>query len=218
MPTYILVGFAALIVIAVGLTLRWFHNRSAASKREQHIKVLQGTFGVKSKSGADADASKAPAKAGADTGAKKPGMSLMVHPDADGLRVNGAWLNEVIYYTGDPNPFHGTRNSVRNAQSRARSLQEKCRAARKEQNWESAEELIESAFQELNSGMRQDHWYAADLFHEIGKVRYEQGRYVEAREFWEKAEMVCQEWPTMCHNITPTVESNLKLVRGMLGF
>jgi len=212
MNNYYLVGIAALIVIAVGLLLRWYHKRSAAARDERHLRSLQHTLGIQPGVRAKGDGDKG--KVGSDV--KKPNTALVVY--SDGLRVNGAWLNEVKYFTGDPNPLYGTKQSVRDAQSRARGHYEKCRAARKEQNWELAEQHLEAAFQELDKGMRRDHWFAAELFHQQGRIRYEQGQYGEARDLWEKAEMVWHEWPTMCHNLLPTIEANLKLVRGYLGF
>lgn len=220
MNQHYLVGIAALIVIAVGLLLRWYHQRFVAGKRERHIKLLQKSLGIKP--GPAGGPEKKPAQ---DDGTKskdppkKPmTTALMVRPDPDVLRTNGAWVNEVAFFTGDPNPLFGTRNSVRDAQSRARALHDKCSAARKQKNWQLCQELIDDAFQELNSGMRRDHWFAAYLHNQHGCIRYEQGFYVEAREIWERAEMVCHEWPVQCGDVLKTIEGNLKLVTDMLGF
>lgn len=217
---YYLIGIAALIVVAVGLLLRWYHKRSVAAKKERHIGFLQQSLGIKP--GPAVDASKKPVQ---DAGkgkeppvVKKPNTSLVVYQDPDALRVNGAWVNQIAYFTGDPDPLHGTRTTVRDAQSRARALHEKCSAARKQKNWQLCEELIEAAFQELNKGMRRDHWYAAHLHNQHGCIRYEQGFYIEAREIWERAEMVCHEWPVQCGDVQKTIEGNLKLVTDMLGF
>lgn len=219
---YYLVGIAALIVVAVGLLLRWYHLRSVASKKESHIKLLQQSLGitpgpaVASKKDEGKKGTEVPKKG---TEVPKQSTALMVRPaDADALRTNGAWVNQVAYFTGDPDPLFGTRNLVREAQARARSLHDKCSAARKQKNWQLCQELIESAFGELNKGMRRDHWYAAHLHNQHGCIRYEQGFYTEAREIWERAEMVCHEWPVQCSDVQKTIEGNLKLVTDMLGF
>jgi tetratricopeptide (TPR) repeat protein len=202
---YYPVGLAALIVLAAAAVLYWYHRRNASNRETERIKALQWTLGIKPGVGQGK-----PAEVQRST-------ALAVIPNQDVLPVNGAWL-QTMNFTTEPDPLFNSRSLVRDAQSRARAIHDKIEVARKQRNWELADQLIQDALHELAVGMRLDHWYAADLCNQHGCVVYEQGRYVEAREIWEKAEMICHEWPDKCRHLLPTVESNIKLVTGMLGF
>jgi len=181
-----------------------------------------GSTGGKSN---DSTGGKPEATSGAPLGAgksaepppKKPSMALMVHPDANGLRVNGPWLT-TMNCTIEPLPMFGDRKSVDAALARAKRFNADADAARRRRDWNAADEHIRKALAEVDATLKRDHWYAADVLNEYGCVRYDQGFYGEAREIWSQAEQICEDWPSRCAYLLPTVQSNLKRVKNELGF
>lgn len=151
---------------------------------------------------------------------KPPTNALIpyVPPDAvrdDHVRVNNHHLFTAVV---EPNPLISTRAQARQAYDRAKKQIELSMAARKRHDYDTAETHAYSALDEVHGGMKRDHWYAADVLNMLGCLKYDRGFYLEARELWEQADEVALEWFEQCRHIAPTIESNLKLVRGMLGF
>ena len=117
----------------------------------------------------------------------------------------------------EPVPLTVSSMAVERAQQRARARMDSSIRYRNQGNEEQALEQAEAALAEL-SVLKRDHWYAAEILNLIGCLQYDRGFYLEAREIWEQAQSICLEWPERVDNVLKTVESNLKLVSGMLGF
>lgn len=217
-------GATALLVVGVRRHLK----RRAEQQKQVHIVLLRETLGIKpdpetvdGAGGADKistqPSSSSPSSPTKGRDKKPPTTALMLHPDADGLRVNGPWL-ETILHTIEPEPNFGTRATVREAHSRARALYDQCGALRRQHKYQEAEERIREALNVVSAGIKRDHWFTAEVLNQLACVRYEQAFYSDAREIWQQAEQVCQEWPSQCQSTLVQIQDNLKLVRGMLGF
>jgi tetratricopeptide (TPR) repeat protein len=221
----ILIAAAALAgALAIAAGLRRYAQHRSKRRDEEHIANLQATLGikpgVKSSDKASPDVSQSGTKVPAQSDkpvTKSPGTALIVHPDADGLRVNGPWL-QTVNFTIEPAPIHGTRQAVNAALDRAKRHNNACNEARKKRRYDEAEGHIEKALAEVHSGLRRDHWYSADVLNQLGCLTYERGNLSEAREIWWQAEQICQEWPKACAYLLPTVQDNIARARKELGF
>lgn len=217
-----LIGAAALLGLTVAVigARRLVKNRKARQE-ERYFAGLRQTLGIKpgaqagGEKGADAKVVLAPPAVAAV--AKGPGTALMLHPDANGLRVNGKWLT-TMNYTVEPDPIHATRYQVGAALERARRHNSACNEARKQHRWDEAQGHLDKAMAEVESVLRRDHWFTAEVLNQLGCLTYERGNYVEARSIWCQAELICEEWPNFCKNILPTIQKNLERVKSELGF
>lgn len=151
---------------------------------------------------------------------KPPTNALIPYVPPDAVRDDHVRVNNHDLFTAvvEPNPLISTRAQARQAYDRAKKQIELSIAARRGHDYDTAETHAQSALDEVHGGMKRDHWYAADVLNMLGCLKYDRGFYLEARELWEQADEVALEWFEQCRHIAPTIESNLKLVRGMLGF
>jgi hypothetical protein len=118
-----------------------------------------------------------------------------------------------------PRPVHGASAiDLSHAENRAIRHLEACSNARNRKNLVEAKQHAEKAAAEVRRYLKVDHWFQAELLNMLGCIKYDEGFYLEARNLWECAENVASEWPDKCSRLIPTIESNLKLVRGTLGF
>ncbi|MBX3073363.1 tetratricopeptide repeat protein [Candidatus Obscuribacterales bacterium] len=219
MRNYLIGAVALFGLAAVGV--RQFLRKREDRKQERHFRHLRQMLGVKPgvKDGGceiEKPAGKVvpPAVAPRQSG---PGTALILHPDAKGLRVNGSWLT-TMNCTVEPEPVHCSRREVNVALERARRHNSACDKARRQHRWEEAQAHVDRAMAEVESHLRRDHWFCAEVLNQLACLTYERGNFVEAREIWWQAEQVCEEWPNYCKNIAVTVQENLDRVRGELGF
>jgi hypothetical protein len=215
-----LIGAAALFALAA-VGVRQFLRKLEDRKQERHFRHLRQMLGVKPgvKDG-ECELEKPAAVVVPPVVAPKarvPETGLMLHPDANGLRVNGPWLT-TMNFTVDPEPVHCSRRDVNAALERARRHNSACDAARRQHRWEEAQVHVDKAMAEVESNLRRDHWFSAEVLNQLACLTYERGNFVEAREIWCQAEQVCEEWPNFCKHIATTVQENLARVRRELGF
>ena len=210
-----LIGAAALLGLTV-VVLRARRFMRSRKEQERHFAELRKVFSITSP-GESSEGIVGVVPRVVAAVAKAPGTALMLHPDANGLRVNGSWLT-TMNYTVEPEPIHSTRYLVSAALERARRHNSACNEARSQHRWEEAQAHVDKAMAEVEGGLRRDHWFVAEVLNQLGCLAYERGNYTEAREIWCQAEMVCEEWPNFCANILPTIQKNLERVKSELGF
>jgi hypothetical protein len=117
-----------------------------------------------------------------------------------------------------PRPLGISNVAIEEAQLRAAQHMYRCTNARNRRDYPQARQALALAITEVQSKLRIDHWYTADVLNMAGCIEYDEGFYVKAREYWEVANNVACEWPDRCADIRPTIEKNLQLVKGTLGF
>jgi hypothetical protein len=208
-----LIGAAALFGLAAGL--RHILRNRREQKQERQFGVLRQLLGIHP--GVKGDSSGGVVSPAVAPQKQSPGTALILHPDANGLRVNGSWLT-TMNLTIEPEPLHATRKQVNSALERARKHIACCQTARRNHQWEEAQRHVDNAMAEVELGLRRDHWFLAEVLNQLACLTFERGEFVEAREIWWAAEEVCEEWPDRCKLIATTIRENLDRVRGELGF
>ncbi|MBX9666910.1 MAG: tetratricopeptide repeat protein [Candidatus Obscuribacterales bacterium] len=205
MDTILTIVIALAGLIALAAIGRWY-NRRVATERWRREQSLRHNMADK------------PPVAPQKTTPKAVGPAKKESATDDGIKVNGAWLHQ-MNNTTEPKPNFGTRTSLRQSLERAKTAMAACSAARKRQDKEEAEKQCELALTEVQNELRRDHWYTAEVLNMLACLRYDHGFYTEARDVWEEAEQICEEWPTKhTDEVLKTIRNNLKQVRGTLGF
>ncbi len=213
MDTTVVIVFALAGLIGLAALGRWY-NRRAATERWRRQEMLRHSMADKPKPPANAPKSAPKATPPAD---KLSAKTKKESPSGDAIPVNGAWLHQMNNST-EPDPIFGSRTTVRQSLERAKAAMAACSAARKRHAKDEAEEQCQLALTEVHSGLRRDHWYAAEVLNMLACLRYDHGFYTEARDIWQEAEQICEEWPKQTEEVLKTVRNNLKQVRGTLGF
>ncbi len=117
-----------------------------------------------------------------------------------------------------PDPLFGTKVSVQQSYLRAKKHVAEALAARREHNYQLAEEIVRKALDEVHSELRRDHWYTPEVLNALGCILYDQGRNGEARAIWEEAEQIALEWDEQCAYIMQTLQNNINLAKKRMGF
>ncbi|MBX9695206.1 MAG: tetratricopeptide repeat protein, partial [Cyanobacteria bacterium] len=129
-------------------------------------------------------------------------------------RQREVFPDQALLFSG---PIHYCATAVNEAYRRSSQHVALATQARQRQDHEAAAKHLDDAFKEV-SYLKNDHWYLADLWNFKGCLLYDQGFHQEAREIWERALLIAEEWPEKTKFSLPTIQSNLALARGTLGF
>lgn len=215
METSVVILLAVAGLIGLALIGRWY-NKRVATERWRREQLLRHSMADKPPgNAAPKQQPKNTAPPQAKQSVKAPKKSS---PADEAMPVNGAWLHQ-MNNTTEPEPNFGSRTEIRQSLERARAAMAACSAARKRHAKDEAEEQCQLALAEVHKVLRRDHWYCAEVLNMLGCLRYDHGFYTEARDLWEEAEQICEEWQTkQTEEVLKTVRNNLKQVRGTLGF
>ncbi|MCB9466693.1 MAG: tetratricopeptide repeat protein [Candidatus Obscuribacterales bacterium] len=93
-----------------------------------------------------------------------------------------------------------------------------CQRAEEEERWEDAEAYARSALRKTDRNLGRDHWYAVHALAWLGHLSYREGRYSEAREYFEKAVCIGKEWYVKVAPDLIRIEKDLAKCTDLLGF
>ena len=93
-----------------------------------------------------------------------------------------------------------------------------CQRADEEERWEDAEAYARSALRKVDRNLGRDHWYAVHALAWLGHLSYRDGRYSEAREYFEKAVCIGKEWYSKVAPDLLRIEKDLAKCTDLLGF
>ncbi len=218
--------------VLLGLSLHQLSKRRAASKRDDDIQRLRWSLGLEGGNQTRAGPEAAPEDADAIWVDYFEGIEIPPVRNGSNLAQDESG-EEAERYTAvvEPVPFFGTRVSVRQSWCRASRHLAALDRAMGSGNLALAGEFANASLQEVRNHLRHDSWYTAWVVNHIGCLRFEQARelqengfteeaiqrYAEARAFWEWALQDCSEWFEQCHELIPTVRSNLSLIPRIWG-
>lgn len=140
------------------------------------------------------------------------GLAPIVPDSAHGQRID---YRQDPAHSGSQTDFHFFSRRFMNEIDR---ILERCQQAANRDDLEEAERLAHSALRKVDRNLGRDHWYAFHALGWLGQLRYRAGYLVEAREYWEKAVQVGQEWHNKLGEDLSRTEEDLERCINLLGF
>lgn len=98
------------------------------------------------------------------------------------------------------------------------SLLSACQQASNRDDLGEALRLATKALHQIDINLGRDHWYAVHALSWIGHLKYREGYLVEARDHWQIALNVGQEWPHKVGQDLEKVKEDLARCVDLLGF
>lgn len=102
--------------------------------------------------------------------------------------------------------------------SKARAALDRSKASNNGLEHSRAEDEAREAIREISTHLGRDHWMLAEAHNLLAEALFSQGKSLDARDHWDTAEMIAEEWPETCKAILVEIEKNQEKARRRMGF